>query len=114
MEQSALDRAFAPSTFDDHQGHAVTEFRCRRHPEEGRTALPAPPFKGPLGERVHAEICGDCWRDWLTHQTVLMNHFGLDPRRKEAKTFLYEQLRAVLFDEGEVAPVDTTQEGSIG
>jgi Fe-S cluster biosynthesis and repair protein YggX len=114
MEQSAFERVSDLSTSDDHSGLAVTEFRCRRHPEEDRIALPGPPFKGALGERVHTEICADCWKDWLTHQTVLMNHFGLDPRRKEARTFLYEQLRAVLFDEGEVAPVDTAQQGSIG
>ncbi|MDH3223353.1 MAG: Fe(2+)-trafficking protein [Gemmatimonadota bacterium] len=91
----------------------MTEFRCRKHPTEDRVSLERPPFKGDLGERIHREICADCWKDWLTHQTVLMNHYGLDPRQRKARDFLYEQLRAVLFDEGEPAAVDTSQQGSI-
>ncbi len=91
----------------------MTEFRCRRHPTEDRLPLVRPPFKGDLGERIHVEICADCWKEWLTHQTVLMNHYGLDPRQRKARDFLYEQLRAVLFDEGEPASVDTSKQGSI-
>ena len=114
MEQSADERVSAPSKFAHQQSPAVTRFECRRHPGEDRPTLPAPPFKGELGERIHQHICADCWKDWLTHQTILMNHFGLDPRKKQSRDFLYEQLRAVLFDEGEIAPVDTSQQGSIG
>jgi len=86
---------------------------CRRHPDEEGPALPKQPFKGELGERIHREICQRCWQEWLTHQTVLMNHYGLDPRDKKAKDFLYGQLRAVLFDEGERADVDTSKQGTI-
>jgi len=91
----------------------VEDIRCRRHPDEPAPGLARPPFKGDLGERVHREICRGCWDAWLTHQTVLMNHFGLDPRDKKARTFLYEQLRATLFDEGEVADVDTSRQGTV-
>ena len=86
---------------------------CRRHPEETGPALVKPPFNGDLGQRIQAEICQRCWQDWLTHQTVLMNHYGLDPRDRKAKDFLYGQLRAVLFDEGERADVDTSKKGTI-
>ncbi|NNF28783.1 MAG: hypothetical protein HKN73_16280 [Gemmatimonadetes bacterium] len=114
MEQSAEGRVSDSSTFDYRKSATVTPFECRRHPGEDRPALSAPPFKNDLGERIQRNICADCWKDWLTHQTVLMNHFGLDPRKKQSRDFLYEQLRAVLFDEGEVASVDTSQQGSIG
>ena len=72
------------------------------------------PFKGERGARIIAEICQDCWDRWLEHQTVLMNHFGLDPRDKKARDFLYAQLDAILFDEGEPAMVDTSQKGLVG
>lgn len=114
MEQCPHDRVSDPWGSIHRQSAAVTPFECRRHPGEDRPPLPAPPFKGELGERIQREICADCWKEWLTHQTVLMNHFGLDPRKKQSRDFLYEQLRAVLFGEGKVAEVDTSQQGSIG
>ena len=91
----------------------MEDFRCRRHPNEPAAQLPKAPFKGDLGERIRLEICSACWQEWLTHQTVLMNHFGLDPRERKARDFLYEQLRAVLFEEGEPADVDTSKPGSV-
>lgn len=73
-----------------------------------------PPFRSELGERIAREICANCWRDWLQHQTLLINHFGLDPRKVESREFLYGQVRAVLFGEGEVAEIDTSKQGMIG
>lgn len=87
---------------------------CRRHPERPGPTLPRPPFRSPLGERIRCEICADCWRDWLRHQTLLINHYGLDPRRADAREFLYGQVKAVLFDEGEAAEIDTSARGTIG
>jgi len=67
-----------------------------------------------LGERIKQEICADCWRDWLQHQTLLINHFGLDPRKLASREFLYAQVKAVLFGEGEVAAIDTSKRGTVG
>ena len=88
--------------------------RCRKHPEELSPALSRPPFRSELGERLMREICARCWRDWLQHQTLLINHFGLNPRRPESKEFLYGQIGAVLFGEGEAAEIDTSKQGTIG
>jgi Fe-S cluster biosynthesis and repair protein YggX len=71
------------------------------------------PFRSELGERLMASICQSCWQDWLEHQTMLINHYGLDPREAKAREFLYEQVRAVLLGEGKVDPVDTSQKGSV-
>lgn len=87
---------------------------CRRHPETPGQPLPRPPFRSELGDRIQREICARCWRDWLQHQTLLINHFGLDPRKPESREFLYGQVRAVLFGEGEVADIDTSKQGTIG
>jgi len=86
--------------------------QCRRCREE-RPALSAPPFRSPRGERVRAEICVDCWGDWLKHQTTLINHYGLDPRDQDARAFLYDQVDTVLLGDGEGAQIDTTKEGTI-
>ena len=72
-----------------------------------------PPFRSELGDRVQAEICADCWKDWLKHQTLLINHYGLDPRDKRAREFLYEQIEQVLFEGGHGKDIDTTKQGTI-
>ena len=72
-----------------------------------------PPFKNDLGQRLHAEICQRCWSEWLEHQTLLINHYGLDPRDRKAREFLYQQIEAVLFEEGDADDVDTSKEGQI-
>ncbi len=91
----------------------MEQIDCRRHPGEPGPALPRPPFRSELGERIQREICAPCWRDWLQHQTLLINHFGLDPRKAASREFLYAQVRAVLFGEGDVADIDTSKQGTI-
>lgn len=86
--------------------------QCRRCGADA-PQLPKPPFRNELGERIHAEICGTCWQEWLQHQTLLINHYGLDPRDPKARAFLYEQIREVLLEGGEGEEVDTTRKGSI-
>ena len=75
--------------------------------------LERPPFKTQMGNRLKAEICADCWKDWLKHQTQLINHYGLDPRDAEAREFLYGQIEEVLFGTGEAEQVDTSKKGQI-
>ncbi len=87
---------------------------CLRHPDRPAPALARPPFRSELGDRIQRGICAPCWRDWLQHQTLLINHFGLNPRKAEAREFLYGQILAVLFGEGEAAEVDTSRKGTIG
>jgi len=64
---------------------------CRRCGKD-TPPLNKAPFRNELGDRVLAEICPSCWQDWLQHQTLLINHYGLDPREPKAREFLYEQI----------------------
>lgn len=86
---------------------------CRRCDREDAPRLARPPFRSELGERVAASICGDCWQEWLKHQTLLINHYGLDPRDKEARAFLYGQVEEVLLGGGQGRGIDTSQQGSV-
>jgi Fe-S cluster biosynthesis and repair protein YggX len=86
--------------------------QCRRCGKES-ASLEKPPFRTELGERILAEICASCWQEWLKHQTLLINHYGLDPRDKRAREFLYEQIEQVLFEDERGEEIDTTKEGSI-
>jgi len=85
---------------------------CRRC-DQDRPPLGKAPFRTDLGERILREICGQCWQEWLQHQTLLINHYGLDPRDKAARSFLYEQIEQVLFDGDSGKEIDTSQQGSI-
>lgn len=91
---------------------AAETIQCRRCGEDA-APLRRAPFRNELGERVLAEICAGCWQDWLQHQTLLINHYGLDPRDKKARAFLYEQIEKVLLEGGEGEDIDTSREGSI-
>lgn len=71
------------------------------------------PFRTELGERIISEICADCWKEWLQHQTLLINHYGLDPREPKSRAFLYEQIETVLLGDGDGKEIDTSQQGSI-
>lgn len=86
--------------------------RCVRCGNEGE-ALRSPPFRDELGRRVQEEICRDCWEAWKERQMLLINHFGLNLREAEARSFLRDNLRAFLFGEGEAAEIDTSREGQV-
>ncbi len=86
--------------------------QCRRC-EQNAPQLPKPPFRNAVGDRVFQEICQDCWAEWLQHQTLLINHYGLDPRDPRARDFLYSQIEAVLLKGESGEEIDTSQQGSI-
>lgn len=81
--------------------------------DQDAPALERPPFRNEVGERVLESICAGCWQDWLQHQTLLINHYGLDPRDKKSRDFLYEQVETVLLKGGEGEEVDTSRKGEI-
>ena len=81
-------------------------------------SLPSLP-SGPSWERAsrsrsaQEQICSSCWAEWLQHQTLLINHYGLDPREPKAREFLYGQIETVLLSDGEGKEIDTSQQGDI-
>ncbi len=85
---------------------------CKRCGKES-AALEKAPFRTELGERLVSRICRLCWADWLQHQTLLINHYGLDPREASSRKFLYEQIEQVLLGDGEAEQVDTSRKGEI-
>lgn len=86
---------------------------CRRCGTDDAVPLDRPPFKSNLGDRIKTEICAACWKEWLAHQTRLINHYGLDVRDPEARDFLYAQVDQALFGTGEAKEVDTSEEGQV-
>ena len=90
----------------------VETIECKRCGPD-KPKLAKPPFRTELGERIQNEICSGCWTEWLQHQTLLINHYGLDPRDRKAREFLYGQIETVLLSGGEGKQVDTSLQGEI-
>jgi Fe-S cluster biosynthesis and repair protein YggX len=60
-------------------------FQCRRCQVTGNR-LPAPPFRGALGQKVYDTICAQCWSEWVAVGTKVINELRLrlsDPRSQE-------------------------------
>lgn len=91
----------------------MDEIECRRCGEEEAPRLPKPPFPNELGERIQEEICRNCWSDWLDHQTVLINHYGLDVRDPKSRRFLYEKVEEILLEGGTDDEIDTSMQGDV-
>lgn len=66
-------------------GPTVAGFSCRRC-GGGGPKLKERPFKGPLGERILAEVCEGCWKEWVAMGTKVINELRLpmfDPVAQE-------------------------------
>ncbi|MFN2162573.1 MAG: oxidative damage protection protein [Candidatus Promineifilaceae bacterium] len=68
-------------------------------------ALDRPPFPGPLGDRIYNNVSKYAYSLWSEQATLLINHYGLNMADPRAQDFLFEQMEAFLFDEGEGAPI---------
>jgi Fe-S cluster biosynthesis and repair protein YggX len=90
----------------------VSDVTCSRC-GQSREGFEKAPFPGALGQRIVAEICRECWGQWLKQQTMLINHYGLNVMDPQARAFLTRNLDAFLFKSGRQEDVDTSKQGTI-
>lgn len=74
--------------------------------------LEAPPFPGPLGERIFNEISEQGWEMWKQHQTILINHYSLNPADPDDRRVLREQMEEFFFGEGAQMPEGWVEESA--
>ncbi len=65
------------------------QVQCRRCCRPA-ARLPSPPMRGDLGQKVYANICAACWREWIGMGTKIINELRLDFRQKQAQE-LFDQ-----------------------
>jgi Fe-S cluster biosynthesis and repair protein YggX len=72
----------------------------------GREAegLDRPPYPGELGRRIYEQVSRDAWRQWLGHQTMLINEYRLTVVDPKARQFLEEQMERFFFGGGAERP----------
>ncbi len=72
------------------------------------------PIPTELGQKIGAEMCAGCWKEWLQKQNQLINHFGIDVSNPDSHEFLFDNMKIFFYNEGvELAQIDTTKEGSV-
>jgi len=60
------------------------------------------PFPGELGQQVYESVSKEAWKQWLSQQTILINEYRLSSLDAKARTFLQEEMRKFLFEDGDI------------
>jgi len=72
----------------------------------GREAegLDSAPYPGELGQRIFEQVSKQAWREWLGHQTMLINEMGLVMSDPQARSYLATEMEKYFFGEGSERP----------
>lgn len=60
--------------------------------------LDAPPYPGPLGDRLYQEISQEAWAIWQAKQTMLINENKLTMFKPEHRLLLEQKMVQFLFE----------------
>ena len=63
--------------------------------------LDAPPWPGPLGQRIYENVSEEAWEQWEERMKMILNEYRLLPFQKEAQQIIAKQMEEFFF--GEVA-----------
>lgn len=67
-------------------------------------ALDNPTYPGELGQRIFENVSKEGWKQWMGHQTILMNENRLSPMKPEDRKFLEQEMEKFFFGEGSEMP----------
>lgn len=62
------------------------------------------PWPGELGKRIFESVSQEAWRQWVAHQTMLINEYRLTPIEPKAREFLVKEMEKFFFGEGSEKP----------
>ncbi|BBM01479.1 MULTISPECIES: oxidative damage protection protein [Microbulbifer] len=71
---------------------------CRKYQEE-LEGLDAPPFPGPKGVDIFEHVSKKAWKEWMSHQTMLINEKHLNMMEPSSRAYLSEQMMKFLSGE---------------
>lgn len=66
--------------------------------------LNQPPFPGLLGEKIFKQVSKQAWKNWLSHQTMLINEYRLSLIEPKSREFLQQEMEKYFFGEGSTKP----------
>ena len=77
---------------------------CRKYGKE-LPGLEAPPYPGPRGQEIFAEVSAQAWEEWQAHQTMLINEKHLSLADAQTRKYLQTEMEKFLagqdFDQAE-------------
>ncbi len=71
---------------------------------EEKPGLDRPPYPGDLGRRIFEQVSQEAWRQWLAHQTMLINEYRLVPIEPKDRAFLEQEMEKFFFGDGSEPP----------
>jgi Fe-S cluster biosynthesis and repair protein YggX len=66
--------------------------------------LDAPPWPGPLGQRIYEHISQEAWEMWEERMKMILNEYRLLPFQKEAQALIAKQMEEFLFADAASVP----------
>ena len=66
--------------------------------------LPAPPWPGPLGQRIYEQVSAEAWEMWEERMKMILNEYRLLPFQKEAQALVAKQMEEFFFGEAAAPP----------
>jgi len=68
---------------------------CKKYKQD-LPSLDNPPYPGPKGQEIYETVSKKAWKDWLNHQTMLINERQLNLTDKASRKWLNEQMELFL------------------
>ena len=59
--------------------------------------LDAPPWPGPLGQRVYEQVSEEAWEMWEERMKMILNEYRLLPFQKEAQQIIAKHMDEFFF-----------------
>jgi len=72
--------------------------------------LEAPPWPGPLGQRIYEQVSEEAWQMWEERMTMILNEYRLVPFQKEAQALVARHMEEFFFGEDSAPPPDYVPE----
>ena len=59
--------------------------------------LDAPPWPGPLGQRIYEQVSEEAWEMWEERMKMILNEYRLLPFQKEAQQIIAKHMDEFFF-----------------
>jgi len=66
--------------------------------------MDAPPWPGPLGQRIYDSISQEAWEMWEERMKMILNEYRLLPFQKEAQVMVAKQMEEFFFSDATTLP----------
>jgi Fe-S cluster biosynthesis and repair protein YggX len=66
--------------------------------------LPAPPWPGPLGQRIYEQVSAEAWAQREERMKMILNEYRLLPFQKEAQALVAKYMEEYFFGGDSAAP----------